>query len=266
MPRSRRIGLKMSAWSTSADRDRAPLGRDPAREAARRAGSGRPARPPPRCPSRRVATSSSAALVEQQERGRVGVQDLRDALEQLLQQLVERQVAERGVGDPLERLERAARRCARARTCGRARSPSPRGRRRTAAAPRRPAVNVRGVSVPTCRTPITSPSTSSGTPSSERMPRSRRIGLRMSAWSTSSIAIARALGCDPPREPAPDRDPDALLDLLLDALGRARDELVRRPRRAAGTRPCRCRRISVIRCSSSAQQVVEREVLQARRR
>ena len=34
-------------------------------------------------------------LVEQQERGRVGVEDLGDALEQLLQQLVERQVGER---------------------------------------------------------------------------------------------------------------------------------------------------------------------------
>ena len=63
---------------------------------------------------------------------------------------------------------------------------------------------------------MTRPSTSSGTPSSERMPFSRRIGLRMSAWSTSvdrdRAGARRRRGR---RSPA-DRDPDALLDLLLD--------------------------------------------------
>ena len=39
------------------------------------------------------------------------------------------------------------------------------------------AVNSREVRVPTCSTPITRPSISSGTPSRERMPFSRRIGL-----------------------------------------------------------------------------------------
>ena len=75
------------------DRDRAPLGRDPAREPA-------PHRDPDAlldllldALARRVATSVSPVLVEQQERGRVGAQDLRDPVQQLVQQLVRRQVA-----------------------------------------------------------------------------------------------------------------------------------------------------------------------------
>ena len=46
----------------------------------------------------------------------------------------------------------------------------------------------------------------------------------MSAWSTSSMKIAAPLGRDPPREAAPDRDPHALLDLLLDPFGGGRHE------------------------------------------
>ena len=46
-----------------------------------------------------------AARLEQEDRGRVDVQDLGDALEQLDQQLVRRQVGERGVRDALECLE-----------------------------------------------------------------------------------------------------------------------------------------------------------------
>ena len=49
----------------------------------------------------------------------------------------------------------------------------------------------------------------------------------MSAWSTSAIEDRHALGGDPAREPLAEREPHALLDLLLDALGRARDQLVR---------------------------------------
>ena len=56
------------------------------------------------------------------------------------------------------------------------------------------------------------------------MPFSRRIGLRMSAWSTSSIVTALAGGGDAAGEAAADRDAHALLDLLLDALGGARAE------------------------------------------
>ena len=43
-------------------------------------------------------------------------QDLGDALQQLGQQLVEREVAERGVGDALERLEQCASAVARSRS------------------------------------------------------------------------------------------------------------------------------------------------------
>ena len=43
--------------------------------------------------------------LEQQDRDGVDVQDLRDPLQQLLQQLVLGQERERGVGDPLQRLE-----------------------------------------------------------------------------------------------------------------------------------------------------------------
>ena len=65
------------------------------------------------------------------------------------------------------------------------------------------AVKLRGTRLPTCRTPRTRPSTSRGTPSSDRMPFSRRIGLRMSAWSTSSIAIARRSAAMRPANPVP---------------------------------------------------------------
>ena len=53
------------------------------------------------------------------------------------------------------------------------------------------------------------------------MPFSRRIGLRMSAWSTSSMKIAWRSAAIRPGEAAADGDADALLDLLLDALGGA---------------------------------------------
>ena len=73
----------------------------------------------------------------------------------------------------------------------------------------------------------TSPSTTSGTPSIDLIPFSRRIGLRTCAWSTSSRITGRFSAAIRPAKPPPDRDADALLDLLLDAERRARDELVR---------------------------------------
>ena len=51
--------------------------------------------------------------------------------------------------------------------------------------------------------------------------------MSTSAWSTSSRITGRLLRGDPAGEAAADRDPDALLDLLLDPDRRARDELVR---------------------------------------
>ena len=57
-------------------------------------------------------TSSPVALVEQDEGGRVRAEDLGDALQELLQQGVEREVLQGGVGDALQRLERVRRPCA----------------------------------------------------------------------------------------------------------------------------------------------------------
>src|SRR5437764_1509742 len=57
--------------------------------------------------------------------------------------------------------------------------------------------------VPTCSTPITLASTRRGTPSSERTPLSRRIGLRTSAWSTSESTIARRSAAMRPAKPRP---------------------------------------------------------------
>ena len=69
---------------------------------------------------------------------------------------------------------------------------------------------------------MTRPSTSSGTPSSERIPFWRRIGLRMSAWSTSAMAIGCRWAATRPAKPLPTGMPDTLLDLLLDPLRRPR--------------------------------------------
>ena len=66
--------------------------------------------------------------------------------------------------------------------------------------------------------------TSSGTPTSDRIPFSRRIGFRTSAWSTSSITTGRADRRDAAGEALADRNADSLLDLFLEAAGGARDE------------------------------------------
>ena len=98
----------MSAWSTSS------------MKIARRSAAIRPANPRPTgirtpcstsssIPFAARATSSFGALVEQQERRRVRVQELRHPLQELGQQIVERQVRERDVGDALQRLERVRR-------------------------------------------------------------------------------------------------------------------------------------------------------------
>ncbi len=64
------------------------------------------------------------------------------------------------------------------------------------------------MSEPTWRTPIESPLQTSGTPSSDLIPFSRRRGLSTSAWSTS------------------ERDAHPLLDLLLEADGGPCDQLL----------------------------------------
>ena len=115
-------------------------------------------------------------------------------------------------------------------------------------------VKSRGVSVPTCSTPSTRPSTSSGTPSRERMPFSRRIGLRMSPWSTSGMMIARrsaAIAAGEARGRAGSRRPARPPPRCPWRRARAAPAP---SARAAGTRRCRCRRISVIRSSSSVSR------------
>ena len=118
------------------DRDRAPLGRDAAGEAL--------AERDPHArldllldALRRRRHQLARALLEQQEGRRVRVQDRRDAVQQRVEQLVERQVAERRVGDALDRLEHARRVVLALVHAARGRSPSRRGRRRTGAARRR---------------------------------------------------------------------------------------------------------------------------------
>ena len=74
----------------------------------------------------------------------------------------------------------------------------------------------------------TSPSTTSGTPSIDLIPFSRRSGLRTSRVVDVVEDHRPLLGGDPPGEARADRDADALLDLLLDAERGAGDELVRR--------------------------------------
>ena len=101
MPFSRRIGFRTSAWSTSS----ITIGL--------RSAATRPAKPSPDRdahaaldllldPARRARDQLVAAAVEQQDRARVGVEDLADALEQLVEQRVEPEVRERDVGDLLQ--------------------------------------------------------------------------------------------------------------------------------------------------------------------
>ncbi len=59
----------------------------------------------------------------------------------------------------------------------------------------------RWTSVPMCITPITRPSTWTGTPSIERMPLCRRIGFTTSAWSRSSMMMGRASAATRPAKP-----------------------------------------------------------------
>ena len=75
---------------------------------------------------------------------------------------------------------------------------------------------------------MSSPSTISGTPSSEWMPFSRRIGFVDVRVVDIGDENGDALGGDPTGEPLAEWNPHALLDLLLDAAGGAGDELIGR--------------------------------------
>ncbi len=71
------------------------------------------------------------------------------------------------------------------------------------------------------------PATSSGTPSIDLIPFSRKIGIEhirvIEVFEDHRVPVR----CDAARETAADRDPNALLDLLLDPDRCPRDELVR---------------------------------------
>ncbi len=89
------------------------------------------------------------------------------------------------------------------------------------------------------------------------MPFSRRIRLRIGVIDVGN-EDRPPLGRDPPREAPPDRDPDALLDLLLDPFAaRARST----PARSSSSRKAAVSlaRIALIRSSSSCGALVERE-------
>ncbi len=86
------------------DPDRPPLSRDPPREPL----ADRDLHPPLDLlldPLRRTRTQRHARLVKQQDRRRIGAQDLRDPLQQLTQQLLLRQIRQRRIRDALQRFE-----------------------------------------------------------------------------------------------------------------------------------------------------------------
>ena len=100
IPFSRRIGLRMSAWSTSAI------------VIARFSAAMRPAKPPPSGMRTPCSTSSSmplaaracsAVALQQQDRDGVDREDVGHPLQQLLEELLLRQVGERRVRDLLDR-------------------------------------------------------------------------------------------------------------------------------------------------------------------
>ena len=105
---------------------------------------------------------------------------------------------------------------------GRARSRARRDRRPAEAAATSPSMNSRWVSVPTCSTPTTFPSTISGTPSSERTPllphqRVDHLDRRVVEIRDDHRLARRRHAAG---EAAADRQTETALDLLLEALGR----------------------------------------------
>ena len=130
-----------------------------------------------------------------------------DAIQQLRQELLLGEVRERGVRHVLERLEprvaasAASRAAPLAEHGGSARSPARRGPRRTGAgrAPRQRTRAGRG-----CRRAARrarGPARPAAPRAANWIPFSRRIGLKMSAWSTSSMAIARRSAAIRPANP-----------------------------------------------------------------
>ena len=183
--------------------DRPRARRRPGRRSRARPGSARPARPPPRSRPRRARRARSSPRRAAAPRTCRPARIVADARQQHGEELVELEVRERGVRDRLDVLEPLARAplgLEQARVLDRERGAVGReleqldlvARERRAAS-----------SVPTWSTPITSPSTRSGTPSIDLIPFSRRIGLRTSAWSTSSRITGRRSAATRPAKPRP---------------------------------------------------------------
>ena len=98
-PRSRRIGLAMSAVETSAMRTGWRLAAiRPASHA--RPGCARPSAPPLRGLAR-PGRPEWRVVLQEEDRGRVRLEDLNDAAKQLVEQLLQGRIGECGVGDAL---------------------------------------------------------------------------------------------------------------------------------------------------------------------
>ena len=226
------------------DRDRAALGGDPAGEAL--ADGDRDALLDLLLDALRGARPQHLrGLVEHEDRRRVGVQDLGDAVQQLGEQLVLGQVGEGGVGDPLQGLEMPCRGLGR----GARRALAPvqlrvldRQRGAVGGVLEQLAVLV-GERARGERAHVQH---AERAPLDEQRDAEQRADALLAQDRVHDVGVVDvldrdgpALGHDAAGEALADGDRDALLDLLLDALRGACPQHLRAPRRAAGSRPCR---------------------------
>ena len=178
-------------------------------------------------PERRARDELVRLLVEQEHRARVGAKDVADPRQEHREELVHLEVRERRVGDRLDVLDPLAGGALgleEARVVDRERGAVGDELEQLDLVRRELAYDERA-DVEHAAAP--SPSTTSGTPSIDLIPFSRRIGLRTSRVVDVVEDHRLLLGRDAAGEAAADGDADALLDLLLDPERRARDELVR---------------------------------------
>ena len=176
-----------------------------------------------------------------------------------LEQLVEREVGERDVRDPLERL-------AAARSVGRSRSYMRAWEIAIAARSAASCSSSRVLGGEHARHERADVQHADDLALDQQRHAEQRADPALAQDRVEDVGVVDVLdqdrpplGRDPAREPAPDRDPDALLDLLLDPLRRPRHAARSRPRRAAGTRPCPSAG-SPSSAAAARQEVVERQV------